>query len=207
MKLFQYLLVFLYAVIEEYNREEYGQFRENNRKRLIEGFKSFKVDSYYTKPFTQTLQTAWDVWSEIGEANYQAFETGLVYGAVISAFLYLLVQGKIGLSTKPKSLDLTKPKSLDLPSASEVLVSGDSENIDQTEEGISLVNPYEIPPEPSVDKQEVETELKKTFKTFKEAKKALNLKTNSWDKLAQKVVTKMQEGGYLTLNDFLASQR
>jgi hypothetical protein len=199
MKLFQYLLVFLYAAIEEYNREEYGQFRENNRKRLIEGFKSFKVDSYCTKPFTQTLQTAWKVWLEIGEVNYRAFEAGLVYGAVISAFLYLLVQGKIGLSTKPKSLEL--------PSASEVLVSGDSENIDQTKEDISLVNPYEIPPETSVDKQEVETELKKAFKTFKEAKKALNLKTNSWDKLAQKVVTKMQEGGYLTLNDFLASQR
>ena len=198
MKLFQYLLVFLYAVIEEYNREEYGQFRENNRKRLIEGFKSFKVDNYCTKPFTQTLQTAWDVWSEIGEANYQAFETGLVYGAVISAFLYLLVQGKIGLSTKPKSLDL--------PSASEVLVSGDSENIDQTEEGVSLDNPYEIPPEPSVDKQEVKAELKKAFKTFKEAKKALNLKANSWDKLAEKVITKMKEGGYPTLNDFWASQ-
>jgi len=198
MKLFQYLLVFLYAVIEEYNREEYGQFRENNRKRLIKGFKSFKMDEYYTKPFTQTLQTAWDVWSEIGEANYQAFETGLLYGAVISALLYLLVQGKIGLSTKPKSLEL--------PSASEVLVSGDSENIDQTKEDISLDNPYEIPPETSVDKQEVKAELKKAFKTFKEAKKALNLKANSWDKLAEKVITKMKEGGYPTLNDFWVSQ-
>lgn len=99
--IFAWIIFVVDLLIAEYNREEYGQFRERNRAYVAGQLKSLFTrcskaaaetaeGSYYLHPFAQTAKSAWDVWNEIGETNFVIFETALMVSAVGAAFLVAL---------------------------------------------------------------------------------------------------------------------
>jgi hypothetical protein len=214
--IFAWIIVVLDLLIAEYNREEYGQFRERNRAYAAGQLKSLFTrcaktavetaeGSYYLHPFTQTAKSAWAVWNEIGETNFVIFETALMVGAVVAAFLVALCNLGVEKFRPQAEAEATEegfvpqlkgfvPFGLLAPAAEpETEIEAAPTTAVGTAitcEGFvpfALLSPVAEVEIPAIEPPVTVESLKATFKTLAKAKKALGSKAKSWKALVAEV--------------------
>lgn len=218
--IFAWIIFVVDLLIAEYNREEYGQFRERNRAYVAGQLKSLFTHcanaavetaegSYYLHPFAQTAKSAWAVWNEIGETNFVIFETALMVGAVVAAFLVALCnlgvekfrpQAEVIVGAEATEEGFVPqlkgfvPLGLLAPAAEpETKIKAAPTTAVGTAitcEGFvpfALLSPVAEVEIPAIEPPVTVESLKATFKTLAKAKKALGSKAKSWKALVAEV--------------------
>lgn len=239
--IFTLIVKFAARAIEGYNEPQAQSFRHNNRyiakevTLIIAALTLELSDSilkyvskqagscYYTKPFYNTLTSAYSLWLEIAEGNYNSLMliSGTLYTmvAMIHAFLKVWCNYHVeALLPKQPQLQGFVPFSLLNPATE--LSSQELEDfwslpveVDVTMRKIEVVQQLPLLLMPAVevgkteefDLNEAKRLVKKLGQNMSRVKTLLNSKAKGWNALAQEFMTKAEEGGYPTLKAYADS--